>query len=1047
MVINSPSSNGSDSKPSDPLGSLSADEPPIPNALHKSESSSFTEVDDTTDEELCNQSHVTQVPELAARLQVHLKNGLSVDEAAARLAAAGPNKIKDTKPVSVLEILLRQVSNSLTFVLAIVMILSFALGDYIEAAVVTAVVLVNVIVGFVQDFRAEQSVLSLQALSSPECNVIRGSKVQSVRAETLVVGDVVQLAAGDIVPADLRLFESLNLSTDEALLTGESMPSSKNADVTLPWSRIDTAIGDRVNMAYSASVVTRGRGLGLVVATAMRTEVGKIAALLSQKEAKTNESKIKTWLKRVRDGVKSALGLTGSPLSVSLSKFALLLFALAILLAIIVFAVSLFDISDEVLIYGICVAIAIIPESLIAVLTLTIAMGTQAMAKNNIIVRRLQSLEAVGGVTNVCSDKTGTLTVGKMVVKRAQLADGGVIRVHDTSDPFNPHSGSIETTTPTESEKRNSNFTKILEIASLCNLAEVASDAPTNESVTTLPTQTSWSAVGEPTEIALQVFAMRFQHGKPEALIKSGRQLRHEFPFDSAIKRMAVAYTGADNSVDVFVKGATEALLPLLRSSDQQKQQILEDAENMARKGLRVLCLATKSVAPTVDLSERSSAESDLEYIGLVGIYDPPRPETAEAVRTCQSAGIKVHMLTGDHIGTAAAIAAEVGIIQKVDAGDGTVMSAGDFDKLTTDQIDSLPELPLVVARCSPTTKVRMVQALHRRRAFAIMTGDGINDSPALKLADIGIAMGINGSDVAKQAADMVLADDNFASIVKAIKEGRRLFDNIQKFLLHLLTSNIAQVVLLMVGLAFKDAEGNSIFPMSPLEILWVNLVTSAPIALGLGLEPAVPDIMKRPPHPLRVGVFTWELIADKMVYGCSIGALCLSAFAIVVYAVGGGNLGQHCNEEFNETCDVVFRARSTVFAVLTFALLILAWEVIDFRASLFNTRLHSRSYNTTSSKVFSVFPTIYQNRFLFWSCVAGLVIIFPLIYIPGLNVSVFDHRPITWEWGLVISCIVVQILITEFWKWGKRGKLGSLLTQKGMVDRNALAARPSEVV
>jgi len=276
-----------------------------------------------------------------------------------------------------------------------------------------------------------------------------------------------------------------------------------------------------------------------------------------------------------------------------------------------------------------------------------------------------------------------------------------------------------------------------------------------------------------------------------------------------------------------------------------------------------------------------------------------------------------------------------------------------------------------------------------------------------------------------------VLADDNFASIVRAIKEGRRLFDNIQKFLLHLLSSNIAQVVLLMVGLAFKDADGNSIFPMSPLEILWVNLVTSAPIALGLGLEPAVPDIMNRPPHPLSVGVFTWELIADKMVYGCSIGALCLAAFTIVVYGVGGGEMGQHCNEEFNASCDVVFRARSTTFGVLTFALLILAWEVIDFRTSLFSIRLPGRDYTKTSSRFFSVGPTLYHNTFLFWSCIAGFLIIFPLIYIPGFNLSVFDHLPISWEWAIVVSCIIVQILIAESWKWAKRGKLGEKLAVK----------------
>lgn len=885
---------------------------------------------------------------------------------------------------------------------------------------------------FVQDFKAEQSVLSLQVLSSPECNVIRGSIIQTVRAESLVVGDIVKLATGDIVPADLRLIESVNLSTDEALLTGESLPSSKQADVVLPLDQADIAIGDRVNMVYSASIVARGRGLGLVTATGMNTEVGKIAALLqANKQNKSSSPFIVRAAKQFWYGFKSALGLIGSPLQVSLSKFALLLFALAILLAVIVFSVARFNVSDEVLIYGLCVAIAIIPESLIAVLTLTIAVGTQTMAKSNIIVRRLSSLEAVGGATNICSDKTGTLTLGKMILKRAIVAGEGNIRVHDTSDPFNPHSGTVETTLPTEEGQRSAKFAKFLDIASLCNLAVVSSAGVTNESSSTLPTQSAWSATGEPTEIALQVFATRFSHGKPQALAKSQRKLITEFPFDSTIKRMAVVYTGVAGSNDVFVKGATEALLPLLSCCDQTKRNILDDAEAMALKGLRVLCLASKSIDDSIDLTERANAECDLHYAGLVGIYDPPRAETAEAVRTCLSAGIKVHMLTGDHIGTASAIAAEVGITQKVKAGRGVVMAGGDFDKLSEVEIDALPELPLVLARCSPTTKVRMVQALHRRNGFAIMTGDGINDSPALKLADIGIAMGVNGSDVAKQAADMVLADDNFASIVRAIKEGRRLFDNIQKFLIHLLASNIAQVTLLMVGLAFKDAEGNSIFPMSPLEILWVNLVTSAPIALGLGLEPAVPDIMNRPPHPKKVGVFTKELIIDKTVYGVSIGILCLAAFSIVVYGVGGGNLGHNCNEEFTASCDVVFRARSTVFAVLTFALLILAWEVIDFRTSLFSIRLPGRDYTKLSARFFAVGPTLYHNTFLFWSCIAGFVIIFPLIYIPELNLKVFDHLPITWEWGVVFACIVVQILIAESWKWAKRGRLGKKLAVK----------------
>ena len=689
-----------------------------------------------------------------------------------------------------------------------------------------------------QDFKAEQSVLSLQVLSSPECNVIRGSMIQSVRAETLVVGDVVQLSTGDIVPADLRLFQSLNLSTDEALLTGESLPSSKHAEVVLPLSKADIAIGDRVNMVYSASIVARGRGLGLVTATGMNTEVGKIAALLNAKKQSTSSTPfVVRFAKRFWYGVKSALGLIGSPLQVSLSKFALLLFALAILLAIIVFSTAGWDVSDEVLIYGLCVAIAVIPESLIAVLTLTIAVGTQTMAKSNIIVRRLSSLEAIGGATNICSDKTGTLTLGKMILKRAIIAGGGNIRVHDTSDPFNPHSGTVEATLPTEQGKRSAEFATFLEIAALCNLAEVSSAGVTNESSSTLPTQSAWSALGEPTEIALQVFATRFQHGKPQALAQTQRKLITEFPFDSTIKRMAVAYTGTPNTTDIFVKGATEALLPLLSCSDQTRHDILAEAEAMALKGLRVLCLASKSVDSSIDLTERSNAECDLKYAGLVGIYDPPRAETAEAVRTCQSAGIRVHMLTGDHIGTAAAIAAEVGITKSVKAGRGEVMAGGDFDKMTEAQIDALTELPLVLARCSPTTKVRMVQALHRRRAFAIMTGDGINDSPALVAATVGIALS-SGTSVAIEAADIVLMRSDLLDVVAALHLSRSIFATIRRNLIWACVYNVLGIPLAMglflpFGLHLHPMMAGAMMAFSS-----VSVVTSS-LALKWWVRPA----------------------------------------------------------------------------------------------------------------------------------------------------------------------------------------------------------------
>lgn len=799
MVITSTSSNGNLASTVEQVEPVS-DEPPIggqqqlevgeKSVVEGSASGSTLAL---SREDLCKNAHTLEVAHLATQLGVDIDHGLGNNEAAVRLAKDGPNKIEDTERISVFQILLRQVSNSLTLVLLITMILSFSLHDYIEGSVILAVILLNIIVGFIQDYRAEQTILSLQALSSPECKVLRDGQIQVIRAETLVIGDVVVLAASAMVPADLRLFDSVNLSTDEALLTGESMPTSKFANQTL--NRADIPIGDRANMVYSASMVTRGRGSGIVIATAMLTEVGKIAVLLQDKKASATEGNaISRFYNKSTAVIKHAMGLVGSPLQIKLSKFALLLFALAILLAIIVFSTAKWDVSDEVLIYGICVAVAVIPESLIAVLTLTIAVGTKAMAKSNIIIRKLSSLEAVGGVSNICSDKTGTLTQGKMIVRRALVAGAETLSVHNSINPFDPTSGTVEREDGNSISEVQSGapLDLFLDIVSLCNLSSVQNHSKTttgSDQPAVTVGQGGWTAVGEPTEIALQVFAMRFEHGKTEAMAKKGRTMVAEFPFDSSIKRMTMVYTNSDGTVvDLFTKGATEAILPISTCSEEEKARINVDAEAMAGQGLRVLCLAHKTVPANDEkmITDRSAAESELHFVGLIGLYDPPRAETANAVRTCQRAGITVHMLTGDHIRTATAIAQEVGIVGRglnpVDsAASGEVMLASDFDKLSDEHLDRLEKLPLVVARCSPTTKVRMVQALHRRQAFCIMTGDGINDSPALKLADIGIAMGLNGSDVAKQAADMVLADDDFASIVRAIQEGRRLFDNIQK--------------------------------------------------------------------------------------------------------------------------------------------------------------------------------------------------------------------------------------------------------------------------
>ncbi|KAI0441590.1 hypothetical protein F4803DRAFT_551955 [Xylaria telfairii] len=986
--------------------------------------------------------HALPIHQLEQLLETDANHGLSHTEAARRLAEYGPNKVKAAKGLSAWKILLRQVSNSLTVVLILVMALSFAIHDYAEGGVITAVIVLNIVVGLVQDYRAEKTIEGLQALSAPSCKVIRSKVAMTTKAEELVEGDLVMLNVGDIIPADIRLVSGLNLSTDEALLTGESVPISKISDIVL--SDADLPLGDRTNMVYSASTVTRGRGTGIVTATGMNTEVGRIAELLRANSNPKGEdlSWLASYWLRVKMGARSILGLDGTPLQVKLSKFALILFALAILLAIIVFSANRFDIDGDVLIYGICVGVAVIPESLIAVLTISMAVGTKAMAKGNVIVRKLSVLEAVGGVTSICSDKTGTLTQGKMITRKIWLRDGSVASVEACTHPFDPTSGKViweddkspSSNRPSSISRLPSSARRFVECISLCNNAtvsdgKVVSGDDTVETSTTSTAITSdWTAVGEPTEIALQVFAMRFDVSKATISQTNNSILVTEHPFDSSCKRMTVVYARPSGEVDVYTKGALEAIMPLLNAPEDVKAEFTAKAEYLAAEGLRVLCIAHKTV-PKSDTfkTNRAAAESGLTPLGLAGLYDPPRPETAGAVQKCKVAGISVHMLTGDHIKTATAIAHEVGILgpylTTAEAVSAT-MPASAFDALSDGEIDALDKLPLVLARCSPSTKVRMVEAMHRRGAYCVMTGDGVNDSPALKKADVGIAMGLNGSDVAKEAADMVLADDNFASIVTAVEEGRRLFDNIQKFILHLLISNIAQVLLLLIGLAYKDKDDKSIFPLSPIEILWANLITSSFLALGLGLEDAQPDIMLRPPHNLRIGVFTKEIIIDKFAYGFFMGSLCIFAFAFVSYGPKEWAVSlmssTDCNQGYTEMCDPVYRARATTFATLSFLLLFTAWEVKHFTRSLFNM------YPEEFSGPFSVVRTVLRNRFLFWAVVAGFVVTFPVIYIPVVNRVVFKHTAIDWEWGVVAAAVVAYIALVETWKAGKRRLLCS---------------------
>lgn len=626
---------------------------------------------------------------------------------------------------------------------------------------------------------------SLLELAAPTSTVRRDGNPSNINAANLVVGDIVLLDHGDKAPADLRLFETSNLEMNEASLTGESLPAVKNANERI--KSLDTPIGDKKNMVFSATAVAKGRAAGIVIATGMNTQIGRIAGLLQVNQEEKSSNAFTKFLKKLKHGLKSIFGLIGTPMQVTLSRFAILLFVLAILLAIIVFSVNKWHLDNETILYGICVAVAVIPESLIAVMTVTISAGVSEMAKGNVVVRNMSTLEAVGGVTNICSDKTGTLTQGKMVAHKVWVPGMGTLVVKNTTEILDPDDAELSLDdepfdkNDATAQAKIEQLRPVLDAAALCNFATISRPGAAASTETEKASASEWKSNGNGTEVALQVLAMRFGRGKADLLRDGHLKSVAEHQFDSNLKRMSVAFKG-HGKIEVSAKGASEEILPIVNVSENERAELDTILEQLTNQGLRVICVATK-IVPEEDeakLSDRSFAESGLTLQGLIGIYDPPRVESLSAVQKCHKAGIAVHMLTGDHLGTATAIAEKVGILKPgMQAG----MKAQDFDKLSDSEIDAMPSLPLVLARCSPATKVRMVDALKRRKAYCVMTGDGVNDAPALKRAAIGIAMGKSGTDVAKDAADMSLSDDNFASIVKAVEEGRRLFDNIQKVL------------------------------------------------------------------------------------------------------------------------------------------------------------------------------------------------------------------------------------------------------------------------
>jgi Ca2+-transporting ATPase len=758
--------------------------------------------------------------------------GLTHSEASKRLAEYGPNELQAARRISPWRILLEQFKNILILILLAATVASAFLGHAIEAVAITVIVCFAVVLGFVQEYRAERAIEALRKMAAPTASVIRDGKEVELPARDLVPGDVFLLHAGDKVPADARLFESVNLQVEEAPLTGESVPIEKHV---APISG-EAAIGDRKNMVHAGTAATYGRGRAVVVSTGMNTEFGKIARMIQTIES----------------------GKT--PLQENLNRLGHTLARAALVIVALIVAVGLFRGTPfiEMLIFGIALAVAVVPEALPAVVTISLALGVQRMVKRNALIRRLPAVETLGSTSVICSDKTGTLTKDEMTVRRI-FADGKSLEVSGAGyEPRGQFSCDGSAIDPPESLKL------LLQAAALASDADVVYNASDKR----------WQIKGDPTEGALVVAAAKAGLKKSDLDAQFPRT--GEIPFTSETKRMTTLHAAPDGGV-AYSKGAPETIIgSCVREFSESgsavldaagKEKILEAARRMAADALRVLAIAVKPAASV------ENAERDMTFLGLVGMIDPPRPEAKTAIEKCEQAGIKVVMITGDHPVTAQAVARELGILKR-----GRVVTGAELEGIGAAALESEVEQIDVYARVSPAHKLRVVEALQKRRHIVAMTGDGVNDAPALKKADIGVAMGITGTDVSKEAAAMTLTDDNFASIVAAVEEGRGIFDNCKKYLMFLLSANTSEIVL-MAGAALLGLP----MPLTAVQILYVNLATDGLPALALAVDPPERDIMLRRPRNPRTGIFSRPVVALMIAGGLWSAAvnLCLFVWAL----------------------------------------------------------------------------------------------------------------------------------------------------------------------
>ena len=871
--------------------------------------------------------------------------GLSQQEVEERAARFGPNEIQAAQRISAWSILIDQFKNVLILILLGATVLSLFLGHGIESIVIAVIVLFAVFLGFIQEYRAERAIEALRQMAAPTATALREGREVHVPARELVPGDIVILHTGDRIPADGRILESFNLQVEEAALTGESMPIEKHAE---PLETRNLPVGDRRNMVYAGTAVTYGRGKALVVGTGMKSEFGKIAQLLQTVE-------------------------TGkTPLQQNLDKVGTALARAAFVVVAIIVGLGLFRGQPliDMLIFGIALAVAVVPEALPAVVTISLAIGVQKMVKRHALIRRLSAVETLGSTSVICSDKTGTLTKDEMTVRKIHVA-GQTFEVSGSGyAPFGEFS-----VVGTKVAEPGEELRQLLTAAVLASDARIAPNAH-NDSAG------DWDIMGDPTEGALVVAAAKA--GLEKESLDAQFPRRQEIPFTSETKCMTTLHE-TQNGLVAYTKGAPEVILEncdqiltqdgVRQLDEQRRDEITAIAQAMAGNALRVLGIAIKSNA------EIKTAQKNMTFLGLAGMIDPPRPEARQAIQVCEQAGIRPVMITGDHPVTAEAVARELGLLKK-----GRIVTGAELDGISDEDFKRDVESIEVYARVSPTHKLRVVTALQANQNIVAMTGDGVNDAPSLKKADIGIAMGITGTDVTKEAAEMTLTDDNFASIVAAVEEGRGVFGNIKKYLMYLLSSNIGEIGL-MAGTALLGLP----IPLTAVQILYVNLATDGLPALALAIDPPEKDLMKRMPRNPRIGIFTRPVVA------------LMAAGGIWSTLINLGLYTWALNSGFSQEEAMT----------MTFVSLVL---IQFFKAYSFRSDRHS------------VFNHPFENKWLNTAILWEIGLLMLIVYLPALHGPFNTFSLPGLDWAIIVGLSLTVLPVLEIVKWMvRKGWLGKL--------------------